>query len=108
MAGASPLPRRAHQRHGVDAPMLVEALVLVGAQQRHIARIDLVDTRRQAPLAVGGGEGAQNATVLVRDDGGAAHIARQIGRRQAVAGDDDHCDADHRQFRENRDPQCAT
>ncbi len=58
MAARDELAGRARHRAPVDPVMRIEALVLVAEQHRQIARIDLLDGRRQPPAAVGQGEGA--------------------------------------------------
>ena len=59
----------AHDGQRIDAPVIVEAAVLVGLEQGEIDRIDVVDRGLEPPLAVGRGEGAQQAAVGVDDLG---------------------------------------
>ena len=58
-AGADELARGAHHAPPVDAAMLGEAPVLVGDEHVEEARIDVGLRHRQAPAAVGDGEGAE-------------------------------------------------
>ena len=49
--------------NGIDAPMVIEATILVVLQQGEIDRVDVGDGGLEPPLAVLGGEGAQQPAV---------------------------------------------
>ena len=64
-AGQHELPRGADQRVPIDAVVLGEAPVLVGDEQLEEALVDIVFRHRQAPAAVGDGEGTEQPPVAV-------------------------------------------
>ena len=84
MAGCHELTHGAQQRQGIDAEMPVEALVLIGEQHAPEARVDGLGRHRQAPAAVGGGEGTQELAVLVRHQNREVAQARQVRREKTV------------------------
>ncbi len=67
MAAVHEFSRGPHQRQRIDAVVLLEALVLVRKQRRHIALVDALDACRQAPAAVGRRIGAQQPPVAIDD-----------------------------------------
>ena len=83
-AAVDPLLGRAHRGQRIDAPVVVEAAILVGLEQGEIDRIDVVDGGPEPPLAVRRGEGAQQAAVGVDDLGRPVVVARQVGREDPV------------------------
>ena len=77
-------PAARTDRQRIDAPMTVEAAVLVGLEQGEIDRIDVVDRGLEPPLAVGRREGAQQAAIGVDHLGRALVVAREVGREDPV------------------------
>ena len=55
----------AHHGERIDAPVLEEALVLIGEQRLEEARIDLLARRRQPPAAFAGEIGPEQLAVAV-------------------------------------------
>ena len=64
------LRERAAERERVDAAMRLEALVLVGEQQRQKTRIDVLARGRQTPAALRRGVGPQQLAVAIDHEGG--------------------------------------
>ena len=81
---ASELQAGARQSAPVDAVMRVKARILIGEQHRDIARVDFAELNRQAPAPVGQGEGAQQASVAIDDDGRSLARRHQIDRAEIL------------------------
>src|SRR5260370_406988 len=83
VAANQPLPGRAHKRARVDAAMLIEPPVLIGDKHRQIARIDVMRRRRQAPAPVRQGEGPEQPSLAIDDDGRALARGQEVDRPEA-------------------------
>jgi len=89
MASSHPLARGAQQRQRIDAVVVEEAMVLISAEQREVALIDLISARGQAPFAVRRLEGAQHGMIGAEDNGRCRARPAEIGREKCVGGK--HC-----------------
>ncbi len=83
-AARDPLAGSARRGQRVDAPMVVEASVLVGLEQGEIDRIDVVDRGLEPPFAVGCREGAQQPAVGVDGLARPLVVAREVGREDPI------------------------
>ena len=73
-----------HHRERVDAPMLEEALVLIGEQRLEIARIDLLARRCQPPAALAGKIGPEQLAVTVKHHPRHFEVAAERRRSEHV------------------------
>ena len=64
---ADVLSSGANKRQPIDAGMILETLILVGEKHFEIERINVGFGRREAPAAVGDGEGAEQQPVAIYD-----------------------------------------
>ena len=80
------LPGGAADGGDIDARMIAEAPVLIGEQQPHIARIDILQRDRQTPFVVRRQEAAQHRAVGGEHDGRAFVGALEIRREDEVRG----------------------
>ena len=64
--------------------MLLEALILISAQQGEIAGINIIRGGRQAPGTFLGLESAENSAVVIGDDDGRPPVAAEVGWEEVV------------------------